>query len=340
MTRRPVVLVTGASGEMGHGLIQHLAGRGTFDVLALDLRALEPELARRCAAVRVGDILDRHLLDRLRAEFEISVVFHLAALLSTRAEFVPETAHDVNVQGTLNLLHLAVEESRALGLPVKFLFPSSIAVYGLPDLATRRAAGKVPESAWLAPMTIYGCTKLHAEHLGRYYARHYRQLAAAESGKVDFRAIRFPGLLSAFTVPSGGTSDYGPEMVHAAAEGRPYACFVREDTRIPFMTMPDAIAALLALMDAPASALTAVVYNVTAFSPTAGEFAAFVRAAFPGARITFAPDPRRQAIVDSWPAEVDDTRARRDWGFRPAYDLERAFRDYLLPNVRRHEASR
>jgi threonine 3-dehydrogenase len=128
-------------------------------------------------------------------------------------------------------------------------------------------------------------------------------------------------------------------MVHAAAGGRPYACFVREDTRIPFMTMPDAVTALLALMDAPASALTTVVYNVTAFSPTAGEFADLVRAAFPGAGITFAPDPRRQAIVDSWPAEVDDTRARQDWGFRPAYDLERAFRDYLLPNVRRHQAS-
>lgn len=335
MARKPVVLVTGAAGELGQGLIREIADRGTLDVLALDTRALEPDLARHCAAAHVGDILDRHLLDRLRAEFAIAAVFHMAALLSTRAEFIPETAHAVNVQGTLNLLHLAMEEARALGQPLKFLFPSSIAVHGLPDLTTKRAAGRVAEDAWLAPITIYGCTKLHGEHLGRYFARHYRQLAAAGPSGVDFRAIRFPGLLSGSTVPSGGTSDYAPEMIHAAAQGKPYACFVRPDTRIPFMAMPDAVTALLDLMDAPDASLTALVYGVRAFNPTAGEIADRVRAAMPGATITFAPDARRQAIVDSWPEDVDDTRARRDWGFRPSYDLDRAFDEYLLPGVRR-----
>jgi nucleoside-diphosphate-sugar epimerase len=336
MSRKPVVLISGASGEMGHGLIHEIAERGRLDILALDVRPLDPDLARRCAAVRIGDILDRHLLDRVRAEFEISAVFHLAALLSTRAEFVPESAHEVNVQGTLNLLQLAVEEARALGHPLKFLFPSSIAVYGLPDIATKRAAGKVAEDVWLAPITIYGCTKLHCEHLGRYFARHYRQLAAAGPSGVDFRAIRLPGLLSASTVPSGGTSDYAPEMIHAAAQGRPYTCFVRPDTRIPFMTIPDAVTALLTLMDAPAPSLTTLVYNVAAFSPSTAELVERVHAAFPGTSIAFAPDARRQAIVDSWPSDVDDARARRDWGFQPAYDLDRAFDQYLLPNVKRH----
>jgi threonine 3-dehydrogenase len=340
VARKPVVLVTGASGELGHALIHHLADQGAYDVLALDVRAIDDEVARGCAATRVGDILDHHLLDRLRSEFEVSVVFHLAALLSTRAEFVPETAHEVNVQGTLNLLRLAVDEARSLGHPVKFLFPSSIAVYGLPDLDTKRATGKVAESEWLAPITMYGCNKLYCEHLGRYFARHYRQLTAGEPSGVDFRAIRFPGLISAFTVPSGGTSDYAPEMVHAAAQGRPYACFVREDTRIPFMAMPDAVTALLALLEAPAGSLTSPVYNVSAFSPSAGELAQLVRRAFPEERITFAPDPRRQAIVDSWPEDVDDTRARRDWGFRPAYDLARTFEEYLTPNVTRRYAPR
>jgi threonine 3-dehydrogenase len=129
-------------------------------------------------------------------------------------------------------------------------------------------------------------------------------------------------------------------MIHAAAQDRPYACFVRADTRIPFLAMPDAIDALLALLGAPAASLTSAVYNVTGFSATAGELATLVRGAFPGARITFAPDPRRQAIVDSWPEDVDDTRARRAWGFRPAYDLTRTFVAYLLPNItRRYTAS-
>jgi nucleoside-diphosphate-sugar epimerase len=341
MARRPVVLVTGASGEIGHGLINHLDEREGLDVLALDVRALDPELARRCATSRVVDILDRHLLEPLMSEFEISAIFHLAALLSTRSEFVPETAHEVNVEGTLNLLRLAVEEARSLGRPVRFLFPSSIAVYGLPDLATKHAAGKVAEHEWAAPVTMYGCNKLYCEHLGRYFARHYRQLApqGGPSG-VDFRAIRFPGLISAFTVPSGGTSDYAAEMIQAAAQGRAYACFVREDTRIPFMAMPDAIEALLTLMRAPAESLTRGAYNVTGFSASAGELAAMVRAAFPGTQITFAPDSRRQAIVDSWPEDLDDSRARRDWGFRASYDLDRTFNEYLLPNVARRYVAR
>jgi nucleoside-diphosphate-sugar epimerase len=188
---------------------------------------------------------------------------------------------------------------------------------------------------------MYGCNKLYGEHLGRYYARHYRQLFAQDEPRaVDFRAIRFPGLISAHTTPSGGTSDYAPEMVHAAAQGRPYACFVREDTRIPFMAMPDAIEAMLGLMRAPADALGSVVYNVATFNPSAGELAGKVRAILPDAEITFAPDRRRQAILDSWPENVDDSRARRDWGFCPDFDLERALHDYLVPTIRGRYASR
>jgi nucleoside-diphosphate-sugar epimerase len=331
-----MVLVTGASGEMAHGLIHRFAESGVVDVVALDVHPLGPELARRCAVSLTGDIRDRRLLERLRSEFEIHAIYHLAAILSTRAEFVPETAHDVNVGGTLNLLQLAVEEARWHGHRVRFLFPSSIAVYGLPDAEAKRKAGPVAEDAWTLPITMYGCNKLYGEHLGRYYSRHYRQLAAEEEARgVDFRAIRLPGLISAFTTPSGGTSDYAPEMLHAAAQGRPYACFVREDTRIPFMAMPDAVDALLALADAPAEGLASPVYNVTAFNPSAGELADLVRSAFPGAAITFAPDRRRQRIVDSWPEDVDDARARREWGFRPRYDLDRALREYLVPNIQR-----
>jgi len=335
---RKLTLVTGAGGEIGHGLIHQLAALGTFDIVALDRRPLPPELARRCAATWVGDILDRPLLAALRSKAEISTIFHLAAILSTQAELIPEAAEEINVQGTMNLLQLAVEAARARGEAVRFLFPSSIAVYGLPDLTTKRKAGRVGEHEWLEPLTMYGCTKLSCEHLGRCVTRHYRQLSAEGPSGVDFRAIRFPGLISAFTLPTGGTSDYAPEMIHAAAQGRPYACFVREDTRIPFMAMPDAVACLLRLADAPPESLRSVVYNVAGFNPSAVELAAMVRTAFPAGQVTFAPHPGRQAIVDSWPEDVDDACARRDWGFRPLHDFQRAFDEYIVPNVRRRYA--
>src|SRR5262249_25288759 len=155
-----------------------------------------------------------------------------------------------------------------------FLYPSSVAVYGLPDLAAKGRAGRVGEDEWCEPRTMYGINKLYCERLGRYYEMYYRQLDAhAPTGRLDFPCLRFPGLLSAATVPPGGTSDFAPEMLHAAARGQPYACFVREDTRIPFMAMPDAIAALLSLESAPREKLTRKVYNVGSFNPSAGEVA-------------------------------------------------------------------
>lgn len=321
---------------MGHGLIHRLKERSEFDIVALDIKEIDPDLAPLCAATIVGDILDARLLERLVSEYALHGIFHLAALLSTRAEFTPETAHEVNVQGTLNLLRLAVEQSRWHGRRVKFLFPSSIAVYGLPDIATKAAAGAVREPEWNLPTTMYGCNKLYCEQLGRYYSRHYRQLAldAQEKG-VDFRSIRFPGLISALTVPHGGTSDYGPEMIHAAAQGHHYDCFVREDTQISFMAMPDAIDALLRLMEADAGRLSSHVYNISAYNPSAEKFAELTKAAFPRAEIAFAPDVRRQGIVDSWPQDVDDSLARKDWGFAPEYDLLRTFEEYLLPNIKK-----
>ena len=147
--------------------------------------------------------------------------------------------------------------------------------------------------------------------------------------------MRFPGLISATTLPSGGTSDFAPEMVHAAARGVPYECFVRPDTTIPFMVMPDACAALVQLAGAPRAGLTRTAYNVCAFTRSADDMRTMVQAAFPRAEITYKIDAKRQGIVDSWPADVDDSAARADWSFRPAYDFDRAFRDYLIPTIRR-----
>jgi len=151
---------------------------------------------------------------------------------------------------------------------------------------------------------------------------------------VDFRCLRFPGLISAITVPSGGTSDYAPEMIHAAARGDAYECFVRPDTTIPFMAMPDAIDALLTLAAAPRQALSKSAYNLTAFNPSAADIREVVVAAFGGTIVTYKIDPKRQGIVDSWPSDVDDSAARRDWGFSPRYDFDRAFHEYLIPTIR------
>lgn len=343
--RTAAILVTGAGGEMGHGLLERLkvqaAARGQ-QIIAIDVRDLDEHSRRHVTQAFVGDICDRALIDRLQSQFEIHEIFHLAALLSTRGEFVPETAHAVNVVGTVNLLRLAADEARSHGRRVKFVFPSSIAVYGMPDIATKRAAGRIREDQFLEPHTMYGVNKLEGEHLGRYYARHYRLLAKDRLDRpIDFRSIRFPGIISADTVPSGGTSDYGPEMIHAGAAGRPYACFVRPDSKIPFMTMPEAIDALLKLAEAPEQSLTRQVYNVSAFSPSAEDFAALVRQAFPGSQITFAPDLARQAIVDSWPEDLIDDAARRDWGWKPTHTLLTAFGEYLVPRIRAmHAAAR
>jgi threonine 3-dehydrogenase len=331
--RKPVTLITGAGGEIGHGLVARLATAGV-PIVTLDVAPLDATLAPLVAREFTGSITDTALLNRMLAEFEVDCIFHLAALLSTRAEFTPVTAHQVNVEGTLNLLEFAQRQGESHGRGVVFVYPSSIAVYGLPDLATKGRAGAVREDQYAHPVTMYGCNKLYCEELGRYYARHYKQLSADVIRRVDFRCVRFPGLISAVTVPSGGTSDYAPEMIHAAARGERYRCFVRSDTRIPFMAMPDGVNALLVLAAAPADRLTRTAYNLRAFNPTAADVREVVRRAFPAAEIEYAVDEKRQGIVDSWPADVDDGPARADWGFAPAYDLERAFSEYLIPTIR------
>ena len=331
--RTKAMMITGAAGEIGHALIKALS-KQNIPLLTLDLAAL-PDDVNGLSIHLQGDILDDSLLARLISEYEFESIFHLAALLSTRGEFTPNQAHRVNVEGTLGLLKLAAEQSEWRGKPVKFIFPSSIAVYGLPDLETKTQYARVREWEWNTPRTMYGSNKLYCEMLGIYFSQYYRQLAAEQPVMLDFRAIRFPGLISAFTVPSGGTSDYGPEMLHAAAKGEPYECFVREDVRIPFMAMPDAVNSLLQLNNASAEVISQRIYNVTSFSLSADEFKQQVQKYFPDAEISYQPDPKRQSIVDSWAADMDDSAARRDWGWQPKYDLELAFNDYLVPHIKK-----
>lgn len=333
--RKSIILITGVNGEIGHGLVRSLYNQGIRNILGVDLNPGDEFVQERTQDCMVGNILDKNLLERINAQFEIEAIYHMAALLSTRAEFSPVIAHEVNVDGTLALLDLAMEQAQSRGKAVKFFFPSSIAVYGLPDLDTKSREGAICEDDYRYPQTMYGCNKLYCESLGDYYANYYKRLSASSTkGLVDFRAIRFPGIISAHTLPAGGTSDYAPEMIHAAAQSQHYNCFVREDATIPFMTMSDAILAIEQLMAAPRSALSQAVYNIKAFNPSAGEFLSLVKNYFPAADIDFVINDNRQSIIDSWPADVDDQKARDDWGWLAEHDLERAFSEYLIPEIR------
>src|SRR5947208_4954037 len=187
--RKPVVLITGAGGEIGHGLVSKLSAAGS-PIITLDVSPLDASLGALVAREFTGSITDPSLLERILAEFEVDRVFHLAALLSTRSEFTPVAAHHVNVEGTLNLLEFAQKQGESHGRSVVFIYPSSIAAYGLPDLQTKTRAGAVREDAFAHPTTMYGCNKLYCEQLGRYYAEHYKQLSADVAvRRVDFRCV-------------------------------------------------------------------------------------------------------------------------------------------------------
>jgi len=331
---QPVALVTGASGEMGHLLIPALRKKG-LAVVATDLVALPRVLREQCLDSVDATILDREAMRGLFRRHAPSYVFHLAAILSAKAERGPDLAHRVNVEGSYGLFKICQEEMQQGRPPTRFLFPSSIAVYGLPDVATKTAHGAVLETEWTVPAGMYGCNKLYCELIGSYLSRGQR----GHEPEIDFRSIRFPGLISAETLPTGGTTDYAPEMIHAAAEGRPYSCFVREDSRLPFMTMTDGIEALLGLAMAEPASLSTRVYNIRGFSASAGQIRDETLKHFPNAEVRFEPLANRQAIVDSWPADVDDTLARRDWGFEPSYGLSESLADYLVPALRRRMAA-
>ena len=301
-------LVTGARGQIGHDLVAALRARyGPERVIASDVH---PAPARTSEGpYETLDVTDRARLEAVVEAHDVDVVFHLASLLSARGEAEPLRAWAVNVDGLRNVLELA----RVRGLRV--FWPSSIAVFG-PDVPRSSA----PQEAALNPTTIYGVTKVTGELLCAYYAQAFG---------VDVRALRFPGLVSTGAPPGGGTTDYAVEMLRAAAAGADYACFLRADAALPMMYMPDAVQATLKLMDADAERVRLRQgYNVGALSFSPERLAEAIRQHVPGFTCRYEPD-LRQAIADSWPAALNDARARDDWGWRPSYDLATMVADVL-----------
>lgn len=304
------ILVTGAGGQVGVELMMALRERG-YEVHGSDV-AGRPPVVPSDLPWHTLDVTNSDRVHGLLRELRPDRVFHLAAILSARGEAMPQRTYAVNQGGTYNML----EACREAGVE-QLMFTSTIAVFGpgLPDVV----ADDVP----LHPSTMYGVTKVAGELLGEYYHRRFG---------LDFRSVRFPGLVSA-SLPGGGTSDYALYMYIEGVRCGTYEAFCRPQTRIPFMYMPDGIRALVELSDAPRERLRRCVYNIAAFSPTAQEIAESVGRALPGVRLTFEADPRRQAILDSWPRVLDDAAAREDWGWKPAFDLDGMTAD-LLPRVR------
>ena len=269
--RKPVVLVTGAGGEIGHGLLTGLAGSGR-PIVTLDVAPLDKALAPLVAREFVGSVTDPAILSRVLAEFEVD----WCSTWPRCSPPAPSSFRPPPTTSTSRARSTCWSSRSRKGSRTDARWCSSIPHRSRPTACLtpipRRSAGRVREDDYLHPTTMYGCNKLYCEQLGRYYALHYKQLAANTAARrVDFRSVRFPGLISATTMPAGGTSDYASEMIHAAARGEHYACFVRPDTRIPFMAMPDAVDALLALAHAPRERLTRTAYNLAAFSPSAAE---------------------------------------------------------------------
>ncbi len=305
------ILITGGAGQVGTDLLHHLHARGAR-LSVFDIAAPPEGLPTDVRWYRGGVDTASELYDAVR-DAGPEVMYHFAALLSATGEKVPHRAYAVNMEGTRN----ALEAARLFGVK-QVMFASTIAVFGpgLPD--------PVPDDVPLQPSTIYGVTKVAGELLGAYYHRKW---------KLDFRGVRFPGLINA-GVPGGGTTDYALHMYVDGIRHGKYECYVKPESTVPMMYMPDALRALVELSDAPAARLKRCIYNIAAISPTALEFAQAVKKRVPGVEITFKVDPVRQAILDSWPRRVDDGCARADWGWKAQYDLAK-MSDDLVPKIRK-----
>lgn len=304
------ILVTGANGQIGTELVAALVrSHGSDAVLATDLhdRATSNGTAD-CRYCRL-DVADAARLRRIVEENEFELVFHLASLLSATGEEHPDRSWDINMNGLKHVLDLARE------CTYRVFWPSSIAVFG-----AGTPKENVPQHTVLDPSTMYGVTKVSGEMLCRYYALRFG---------VDVRSLRYPGLISYTTPPGGGTTDYAVEMFYAAIDESEYTCFVRPDTKLPMMYMPDAIRAVFELMEADAGRISVrTSYNINAATCTARQLERAIRRRIPGFSVDYDPDARQQ-IADSWPSSVDDAMAREDWGWSPEYDTARLVDDML-----------
>lgn len=306
-TKAPRVLLTGSTGQIGVELAAMMRARyGADNVVASDIKV--PAGSLKEGKFVYLDVCDADSIHKVVVENEIDTIVHLASLLSAVGEKNPHLAMRVNVRGSENVLEVANQHK------LKVFIPSTIAVYG-----PSTPKDMTPDETVLRPTTIYGTTKVYMELLGEYYHRKFG---------VDFRSVRYPGIISNLALPGGGTTDYAVDIYYSALQKNSYKCFLNAWTALPMMYMPDCLRGTIELIEAPKEQLTQRVYNMTAMSFTPGEVASSILKYKPGFNCTYEPD-MRQAIADSWPKSIDDSKARADWGWQPEFDLDAMTRDML-----------
>lgn len=308
------ILVIGASGQIGVELTMALRNLyGNANVVASDLREENPLLHGTGPYVSL-DVMNKEMLHVQVIRQNITQIYLLAAILSATGEKNPNLAWNLNMQGLLNVLDIAREEQIR-----KVYWPSSIAVFG-PTSPKKNC----PQQTIIEPITVYGISKYAGEFWCNYYNKRFN---------VDVRSLRYPGLISYKSEPGGGTTDYAIEIFHDAVEEKSYECFLKEDTYLPMMYMPDAIRATIELMEAPAEKISVrTSYNISAISFSPADIASSIKKHIPEFKIKYKPD-YRQAIADSWPQSIDDSVARKDWNWKPEYDLEKLTED-MLKNIK------
>jgi nucleoside-diphosphate-sugar epimerase len=312
------IMVAGSVGQIGSELTLALRDKyGADNVVACGRKSEPSKALKESGPFEWADVTSPEKMAEVCKKYDIDTIINMAALLSAVGEKNPGLAWHVNVTGLINTLDLAQE----LDL-TQVLCPSSIAVFGggCPRVDT-------PQETVLRPTTMYGVTKVTGELLCDYYVQRYG---------VDARGLRYPGIISAETLPGGGTTDYAVEIYYKAIEEKKYTCFVKEDTRLPMMYMPDCIKSTIDLMEADFDSLVHHGdFNVGAMSFSAGELAASIKKYIPEFEVTYEPD-FRQDIADSWPQSVDDSAARKEWGWKPDFDLDGMTKDMLEKLGKRH----
>ncbi|MEQ1745911.1 MAG: NAD-dependent epimerase/dehydratase family protein [Saprospiraceae bacterium] len=305
--KQDTILLIGAGGQIGSVLTEALRTvHGADNVIATDLRPLE----NQSGPSEVLDALDGTALAEMVKKWRVNQIYHLAAILSATGEKDPMWAWNINMTSLFNVLEVARQCSLN-----KVYYPSSIAVFG------REAAHQnTPQYEVLIPETVYGISKVAGENWANYYYRRYG---------LDVRSLRYPGIIGHQSLPGGGTTDYAVDIYHYAVRNQPFECFLRADTALPMLYMADAIRGAIELMEAPANCLSVrTSYNLAGMTFTPDQIAASIRKEVPDFKISYKPD-FRQAIADSWPASIDDSSARNDWGWKPEYDLDSMTKDML-----------